>query len=235
VTEYATERTDPVDPDDPPPPPPPARQRHLVAKLLWRLFVAGLLAGSLVVAGTAFRVWQVARADDRPRSDAIIVLGSAQYNGRPSAILQARLDHALTLYRAGVAPRIVTVGGNRQGDRYTEAGAGAAYLLSKGVPTDAVIAVGEGSDTLQSIRAVATVFHAHGWTTAVLVTDPWHELRTRRMASDMGISAVGSPSRTGPVVQTRETELRYVVRETGAYLYYRVFHASVQESVPPAA
>jgi uncharacterized SAM-binding protein YcdF (DUF218 family) len=231
VTEYATER---ADADDPPAPPPPARPRHLAVKLLWRLFVAALAAACLVVGGTAVRVWQVARADDRPHSDAIVVLGSAQYNGRPSAILQARLDHALTLYRAGVAPRIVTVGGNRQGDRYTEAGAGAAYLLGKGVPTEAVVAVGAGNDTLQSVRAVAEVFHQRGWRSAVLVTDPWHELRTRRMAADAGIEAVGSPSRTGPVVQTRETELRYVVRETGAYLYYRLFHASTSESVPPA-
>jgi uncharacterized SAM-binding protein YcdF (DUF218 family) len=232
VTEPVTELADPT---GPPPPSPAARPRHLVVRVLWRLVVAVLIAACLVVAGTALRVWQVARADDRPRSDAIVVLGSAQYNGRPSAILQARLDHALTLYRAGVAPRIVTVGGNRQGDRYTEAGASEQYLLAKGVPTSAVIAIGEGSDTLESVQAVAAVFHQHGWHTAVLVTDPWHELRTRRMASDVGIDAVGSPSRTGPVVQTRETELRYVVRETGAYLYYRLFHRGTSESVPPAA
>jgi uncharacterized SAM-binding protein YcdF (DUF218 family) len=222
-------------PDSPPAAPEIARPRHLVRRVLWRLVVAAVVAGSLVVAGTALRVWQVARADDRPRSDAIVVLGSAQYNGRPSAILQARLDHALVLYRAGVAPRIVTVGGNREGDRYTEAGAGASYLLDKGVPSSAVVAVGEGSDTLESVRAVAAVFHARGWRTAVLVTDPWHELRTRRMASDAGISAVGSPVHSGPVVQTRETELRYVVRETGAYLYYRLLHRGTTESVPPAA
>jgi uncharacterized SAM-binding protein YcdF (DUF218 family) len=232
VTEPATEL---AAADRPPAPPPPALPPHLLRRVAWRLLAAAVLAGCLVVTGTALRVWQVARADDRPRSDAIVVLGSAQYNGRPSAILQARLDHALNLYRAGVAPRIVTVGGNRQGDRYTEAGAGEQYLLGKGVPASAVVAVGEGSDTLESVRAVAQVFHHEGWHTAVLVTDPWHELRTRRMASDAGIEAVGSPSRTGPVVQTRETELRYVVRETGAYLYYRLFHRSTTESVPPAA
>jgi uncharacterized SAM-binding protein YcdF (DUF218 family) len=231
VTQRATELADPVEPAAPL----PARPRHLLGRVAWRLLVAAVLAGCLVVAGTALRVWQVARADDRPHSDAIVVLGSAQYNGRPSAILQARLDHALVLYRAGVARRIVTVGGSRQGDRYTEASAGEQYLLARGVPPSAVVAVGEGSDTLQSVRAVAEVFHQHGWHTAVLVTDPWHELRTRRMAADSGIEAVGSPSRTGPVVQTRETELRYVVRETGAYLYYRLFHRSATESVPPAA
>lgn len=232
MSEPATEVFDAVEPPAPPALAPPP---HLLRRVAWRLLAALVLAGSLVVAGTALRVWQVARADDRPHSDAIVVLGSAQYNGRPSAILQARLDHALNLYRAGVAPRIVTVGGNRQGDRYTEAGAGAQYLLAKGVPANSVIAVGEGSDTLESVRAVAEVFHHQGWHSAVLVTDPWHELRTRRMAADSGIDAVGSPSRTGPVVQTRQTELRYVVRETGAYLYYRLFHRGTSESVPPAA
>jgi len=193
-----------------------------------------LLAATLVVLGTAVRVWQVARQDHRPVSDAIVVLGSAQYDGRPSAVLQARLDHALALYRSGVAPRIVTVGGNRAGDRFTEAGASARYLRDSGVPADAVVAVEQGQDTLESVRAVAGAFREHGWHTAVLVTDPWHELRTQRMASDEGIRAVGSPTRSGPVVKTRATEFRYVARETVAYLYYRLFHAS-GESGPPVA
>jgi uncharacterized SAM-binding protein YcdF (DUF218 family) len=215
--------------------PPGVHRSHRVRRIVARAALAALLAAGLVVLGTAVRVWQVARQDHRPVSDAIVVLGSAQYNGRPSAILQARLDHALALYRAGVAPRIVTVGGNRSGDRYTEAGAGAQYLRGRGVPAGAVVAVEQGRDTLESMRAVAGVFGGHGWRTAVLVTDPWHMLRTQRMAADLGIVAVGSPSRSGPVVQTRQTELRYVVRETAAYLYYRIFHASAETPGPPAA
>ena len=162
------------------------------------------------------------------------MLGSAQYNGRPSAVLRSRLNHALALYRTGVATRIITVGGNRSGDAYTEAGAGASYLREQGVPASAVVTVGYGSDTLESMQMVAKVYASHGWRTAVLVTDPWHELRTEQMARDAGIDAVGSPTRSGPVVQTRQTELRYVVRETAAYLYYRIFHRS-SEAGPPAA
>ncbi|MBI1757629.1 MAG: YdcF family protein [Actinobacteria bacterium] len=199
-----------------------------------RLVLAGTVAVALLVGGTALRVWQVAREDNRPSSDAIVVLGSAQYDGRPSAVLQSRLDHALALYRDGVAPRVVTVGGNRAGDRYTEAAAGARYLRGMGVPGGEVYPVEQGSDTLQSVRAVAEVFAAHGWRTAVLVTDPWHELRTERMARDAGIDAVGSPTRSGPVVQTRWTELRYVARETAGYLYYRLFHRS-SDAGPPVA
>src|SRR5262249_36529780 len=199
-----------------------------------RAVLAVLLVATLVVLGTAVRVWQVARQDHRPVSDAIVVLGSAQYDGRPSPILRARLDHALVLYRAGVAPRIVTIGGSRAGDRFTEAGAGARYLRGSGVPAGAVVAVEQGRDTLESVRAVAAVFRERGWHTAVLVTDPWHVLRTQRMASDQGIRATGSPTRSGPVMQSRATELRYVARETAAYLYYRLFHAS-GESGPPLA
>jgi len=212
------------------------RSPRLVRYLRVAMFVvlAALLAAVLVVFGTAVRVWQVARQDHRPVSDAIVVLGSAQYDGRPSPILRARLDHAIVLYRQGVAPRIVTVGGNRAGDRYTEAGAGATYLRNRGLPASAVLAVEQGSDTLESVRAVAVAYASHGWHTAVLVTDPWHVLRTQRMARDSGIDAVGSPTRSGPVVQTRQIELRYVARETAAYLYYRILHRGT-ESGPPVS
>lgn len=177
-----------------------------------------------VVAGTAFEVWLVARSDSRPASDAIVVLGASQYDGRPSAVLAARLDHAAQLYRRGVAPRIVTVGGSRLGDRFTEGQAGTNYLVRHGVPRQALVPVGEGSDTLLSLQAAAVVFRHRGWHSAVLVTDPWHSLRARQMARDLAIKAETSPVRTGPAVRGRSTELRYVLRETGAYLFYRLFH-----------
>jgi uncharacterized SAM-binding protein YcdF (DUF218 family) len=197
-----------------------------VAAFAGRAFGAVVLAALLVVAGTAVRVWQVARQDHRPHSDAIVVLGASQYDGRPSSVLEARLEHALRLWRDGVAPRLVTVGGNRPGDRFTEAGTGARWLRQHGVPAGSVVAVEQGSDTLQSMRAVAAVFDRRGWHRAVLVTDPWHSLRSQRMARDAGLSAVSSPTRTGPAVRTRGTEARYVVRETAAYLFYRLFHNS---------
>jgi uncharacterized SAM-binding protein YcdF (DUF218 family) len=202
-----------------------ARLRH-AAGLLARLVLAVGLAATLVVGSTVLRVWQVARQDSRPTSDAIVVLGSAQYDGRPSDVLRARLEHALALLRSGVAPRIVTVGGSRPGDRFTEAGSGRRWLLSQGVNDGQVVAVEEGDDTLQSMQALGTEFGEQGWHTAVLVTDPWHALRSERMAHDSGIAAVSSPTRSGPAVRTRETEIRYIARETGALLYYGLFHAS---------
>jgi uncharacterized SAM-binding protein YcdF (DUF218 family) len=191
-------------------------------KWLTRTVVGIVLVGLLIVGGTAFRVWYVARADERPRVDAIVVLGAAQYNGRPSEIFQARLAHAQQLYEQGVAGVIVTTGGMRAGDAYTEAEAGANWLRDRGVPEEALIAVGEGNDTLRSLRAAAAEIRGRGWNDVVLVSDPWHSLRAGIMAEDSGLRAWTSPTHSGPIVQMRSTQARYILRETAALLYYRV-------------
>jgi uncharacterized SAM-binding protein YcdF (DUF218 family) len=196
----------------------------LFSKTVRRLVAALVLIPVLVLAGTALRVWWVAREDDRPRSDAIVVLGASQFDGRPSAVFRARLDHAAALYKDGIALRIITVGGGRPGDRFTEAEAGKRYLATQGVTS--VVAVGVGGDTLQSLKGLAKVYGQRGWHSAVLVTDPWHSLRCRRMAQDLGIKAATSPTRSGPANASTSTEIRYVLRETAAYLYYRIFHRS---------
>jgi uncharacterized SAM-binding protein YcdF (DUF218 family) len=192
-----------------------------------RVVLAAVLAFVLVVGSTALAIWWTARQDARPTADAILVLGSAQYNGRPSSIFEARLEHALALYEAGVAPVIMTVGGRAAGDQFAEAEAGQDYLANAGVPSDALLAVPEGADTLESIRAAATAFDERGWSHALLVTDPWHAMRAERMAEDAGMEADSSPTRQGPAVQTRATQFRYILRETAAYLLYRVTGESV--------
>jgi uncharacterized SAM-binding protein YcdF (DUF218 family) len=202
---------------------------------LLRVIAALVLLVVLVVGGTAFRVWHAGRTDNRDTADAIVVLGSAQYNGRPSAILASRLDHAARLWRSGVAPRIVTVGGRAAGDRYSEAGAGQMYLASYGIPTSAILPIEQGTDTLNSLTAAAQVFQSHGWHSAVLVTDPWHELRARQMLRDVGVKTQSSPTRSGPSVQGRTTEIRYIGRETAAYLFYRVLGSATPPSKGPGA
>ena len=192
-----------------------------------RVFGAVVLAALLLVASTAAAIWWTARQDARPASDAIVVLGSAQYNGVPSSIFAARLEHALSLWEDGVAPVVVTVGGKAAGDQFTEAEAGRDYLAAAGVPTDSLLAVPEGVDTLESMRAVGAAFAERGWSRAVLVTDPWHAMRAERMAEDAGMTAESSPTRQGPAVQTRATQFRYILRETAAYLLYRVTGESV--------
>ncbi|MCE7011656.1 YdcF family protein [Kibdelosporangium philippinense] len=184
---------------------------------------------ALILGGTGFHVWQQARQDDRTKADAVVVLGAAQYAGRPSPILEARLQHAKNLFDRGVAGYIITGGGRRTGDRYTEAEAGLRWLTSHGVPSDRVIVVGEGSDTLGTINAVAKTALDRGWRTAVIVSDPWHSLRARTMAHDAGLSAWTSPTHRGPIVQTREIQIKYILRETAALLYYRVFNAPADD------
>ncbi len=198
----------------------------IVPKLVVKTLAAILALVLLVFAGTASLVWWTARQDDRRTSDVIVVLGAAQFDGRPSSVFTARLVHARNLWRDDVAPRIVTVGGNQAGDRYTEASSGKKWLAENGVPDSRITAVETGGDTLSSLEAVKKQMQQDGWSTAVIVTDPWHALRTGSMASGRGIDAVVSPTRRGPAVRTRGVELRYIMRETMAYLYWKVFDRS---------
>jgi vancomycin permeability regulator SanA len=214
---------------DEPPEERPGRRRPSWLKIGMIVLLGVLAIAVLTPLTVAGRVWYQARQDERPKSDAIIVLGAAQYNGRPSPTLQWRLQHALNLYRNGTAKAIVTVGGKREGDNFTEAGAGKKWLVERGgVPADKVVAVPVGNDTLESVKAVGREYGRLGWSTGIIVTDPWHGLRSKKMAADHGIDAAASPTRSGPSVQTRETQLNYIVRETGGYLSYVLLGKSVQ-------
>ncbi|MGA6164407.1 YdcF family protein [Amycolatopsis magusensis] len=196
--------------------------RVSAARWVRRAVVGAVLITLLVVGGTAARVWHVARLDDRSPADVIVVLGAAQYNGKPSEVFRARLVHAKQLYDTGVAKYVVTGGGSAEGDSFTEAEAGARWLVERGVPREHTIAVGEGRDTLGTLHAVADEVHRRGLSTVVLVSDPWHSLRSRTMAEDVGLDAWSSPTHSGPIVQTRETQAKYIFRETGALLFYRI-------------
>lgn len=196
--------------------------------LTWfvRLLVGAIVMATLVVGATAVRTWQVARIDDRTHADAIVVLGAAQYDGTPSSVFEARLEWAKMLFNEGVAPVIITVGGKQVGDNYTEARSGRSYLEKAGIPVNNLIAVEHGSDTLESIEAVKNEMDTRGLKSAVLVSDPWHSLRTRTMARDLGIDAWTAPTRQGPAVFTRESQLHGIIRETGALLWYQLTHSS---------
>jgi uncharacterized SAM-binding protein YcdF (DUF218 family) len=197
-----------------------------IRRLLLRFFLGVLVMAALVGGGTAFRVWQVARVDDRTHADMAVVLGAAQFNGVPSLVLKARLEHAKNLYDQGVVSYIATTGGRQQGDNFTEGQAGKMWLIDHEVPAARILEVGQGNDTLGSLRAVSDVARAHNLKTAVIVSDPWHSLRARTMAEDAGLETWTSPTRSGPNVQTRETQLFYIRRETGGLLYYHLMKAS---------
>lgn len=199
----------------------------MIGRLFARI-LAGLLIGSvLATLGVAFSVWKVARQTENRQADTIVVLGAAQYDGQPSSIFQWRLQHALDLWRDGYAETIVTVGGNQAGDIFTEASAGKKWLVEQGgVPDTAVVAVEQGTNTLSSAEALAGVYADHDWNDAIVVTDPPHTLRAMTMIEDQGITVYGSPVRAGPAVQSRKTQFEYIVRETGAMLYYGLFGGS---------
>ena len=153
---------------------------------------------------TFFQVWRAARRDDARPSDAIVVLGAAQYDGRPSPVLAARLDHALALYEEGIAPRIVVTGGRQEGDRFTEATAAANYLHDHGVPDDAILRETTGRSSWESLSASARFLKQDGLDQVVLVSDPYHAARIDAIASEVGLDAVTSPTNTSPIDGTAE-------------------------------
>lgn len=155
----------------------------------------------------------VSREDQRHPADAIVVLGAAQYNGKPSPVLRARLDHALGLYREGLAPTVVVTGGIGEGDRVSEATVGRQYLVAQGVPSRAVVVRPEGRSTQVSIRAVAQWAREHGVGRVLLVSDPFHMLRLRLEASHAGLPAWTSPTRSSPISASRREELLYLAAE----------------------
>lgn len=196
-----------------------AVRRHPVLSGIFLLALAVLA----VVGVTAVAVWRAAHHDDASEietADLIVVLGAAQYDGEPSPVFTGRLDHAALLYRQGRASQVVVVGGNRPGDQTTEAEAGRDYLIAKDLPADDVVAEPVGHTTYESLRALASWMRERGLDSAFLVSDPWHNLRVEKMASDLGFEGHASATWTS-AAKTEGTRLGGYVRETFAYIYYR--------------
>lgn len=186
------------------------------------LRVAGLAClGIAIVAGYAtYRVWAQGQRDEQRAADAIVVMGAAQYDGRPSPVFAARLDHAVELFRAGLAPRLIVTGGKADGDRTTEAATGRAYAIAHGVPGEAILVEDRSRSTLASIRGVRDVLREHGLKDAVFVSDRTHMLRVLRMAADDGITAWGSPTRTSPLENDTGRRVDATIHELGALAQY---------------
>lgn len=148
---------------------------------------------------TLYQVWSTGRGDQARPVDAIVVLGAAQYDGEPSPQLAARLDHVVDLWPQGLAPLVIVTGGKQPGDRFTEAEASAAYLVESGIPADAIVLENGGRSTGESLSAVAALLGERGLGTVLIVTDPYHSLRSRLIAEDNGLDAYVSPTRTSVV------------------------------------
>ncbi len=150
-----------------------------------------------------YQVWSTGRSDQARPVDAIVVMGAAQYDGRPSPQLAARLDHVAELWPQGLAPMVVVTGGNQPGDRFTEAEASAAYLEERGVPAEAIVQEGEGRTSYESLQGVARLLEERGLDSVLIVTDPFHSLRSRLIAEDAGLEAHVSPTTTSVVTGGR--------------------------------
>jgi uncharacterized SAM-binding protein YcdF (DUF218 family) len=211
-----------------------------VLKIALRIAIA-LFALLLTYLSVVFvQVWLAARRDDARPADAIVVLGAAQFDGRPSKILAARLDHAVDLYRRGIAPVVVVTGGKQPADRFTEASVGASYLHDHAVPERALLRETTGRTSWQSLAAASRFLKERKLTSVVLVSDPYHSARIEDLAHDVGLKAATSPTRTSPIKGAGEW--RRFVTETIRVAAGRIFgygrldrHRQVEKLVPGLA
>lgn len=203
------------------------------------LALLGVVAatGAVLLAGYAtYRIWDQGGRDEQRPVGAIVVMGAAQYDGTPSPVFAARLDHAVSLYLAGLAPYLVVTGGKQAGDRTTEAEAARAYAIADGVPESAILMEDRGRTTLESMEAVAVLLRERGIAGALFVSDPTHMLRVLRIAMDEGIRAWGSPTRTSPIEADGARRFDATLHELGALAqYFLTGRGTDPAEVSPAA
>ena len=167
------------------------------------------------------QIRDMAARDEAQRADAIVVLGAAQYNGRPSPVLKARLDHALELYQGGLAQAIITTGSYGQDPNFSEAEVGRKYLVQHGVQAEDIVSEQGSGTTYDSVRATAGLLKAKGWKTALVVSDGFHLYRAKRMFVDNGIPAFTSPAPNSPIELAPSQRFWHSLREVVLVFAYR--------------
>jgi uncharacterized SAM-binding protein YcdF (DUF218 family) len=185
-----------------------------VVHFIRRLVILGMFTGFILwaISASAVLIWS-ARDEARP-AQAIVVLGAAQYAGRPSPVLRARLDHALGLWKRDLASLLILTGGTGTGDTTSEAAVGRTYAKKRGVPDTLILVENEGRTTSESMKAVAGMLEVRGLHTALLVSDPFHMLRLRILARRFGFTPYTSPTRTSPIEPNREQRWKYIFSES---------------------
>jgi uncharacterized SAM-binding protein YcdF (DUF218 family) len=189
------------------------KAKHAV-KIVRRILTVAVVAvfALWIVSATAVLIW-ASRDEARP-AQAIVVLGAAQYAGKPSPVLRARLDHALDLWNRHLASLLILTGGTGSGDTTSEAAVGRTYARKRGVPDSAILEENEGRTTSESMRAVAGMLEVRGLQTALLVSDPFHMLRLRILARRFGFTPYTSPTQTSPISPNREERWKYIFSES---------------------
>jgi uncharacterized SAM-binding protein YcdF (DUF218 family) len=178
------------------------------------------VAALLVVIRIAGHIQKQSEADEAQPADAIIVLGAAEYRGKPSPVLEARLNHALWLYLKGMAPHIITTGGAGGDPMFTEGSVGREYLSKRGVPVEAISVEGEGESTVYSVAAVGQIMQRMNLHSAIVVSDGYHIYRVKKMLEARGLKVYGSPRPSAPPRGWREKWLYF--RQAVGYLLWRV-------------
>jgi uncharacterized SAM-binding protein YcdF (DUF218 family) len=189
-------------------------------KFLWNAIALAVAAVLVIVAVLSVRIEQQSTREEAQPADVILVLGAAEYRGRPSPVLRARLDHALELYNRKLAPRILTTGGAGGDPIFTEGGVGRTYLTSRGVPSEAIIVENEGESTVQSTAMAGEIMRRMGLHSVIVVSDGYHIYRVKEMLQFRGLEVYGSPRREHNPGALRE-RWNYVKQAIG-YLLWRV-------------
>lgn len=190
---------------------------------VFRIVVLVVVALLAYPAWLGFQIWDQSLNDENRSVDAIVVLGAAQYDGDPSPIYEARLRHANYLFEEGFSDTVVVTGGKQEGDRFTEAEAGESYLIDKGVPADRILLETQGRTTLDSLKAVSAMAPAQGIDTVLLVSDPMHSERIKRIAYDLGFNdAWTSPASYLELNRSRATKFKELMREIASLLAYEL-------------
>lgn len=185
----------------------------------WVVAIAAVLTLiAVVVLGLMAAIYAEARGDEARPVDAIIVLGAAQYNGRPTDVFESRLQHGLDLYNRGLAPVIIVTGGKQNGDTYTEAETGEQWLLNRGVPQSAILMENQGRDTWENIDGAHKAAEGRNIKSVLIVSDGFHLFRAKRMAEAVGFDAYTSPAPNSPIRPWSGVEFSYVIRETVAVI-----------------
>ena len=189
-------------------------------KIIRRIFLFVLLLAIIIPSYVALNIWSTAHHAVPAKSDLIVILGAAQDNGVPTPILEHRIDQAIIAFRADFAPLILTVGAGQKGDNFTEASASYTALRNAGIKRNKLVALPVGQDTLSSTVAYVGYMKLHHLSSVLITTDPYHCYRAVAEAQDLGVSARCNPVDSGPG-SLKATGIKYIVRETGAYLAYK--------------
>ncbi len=192
------------------------RKKRMI--FLWLFFLFIIILYPIVL---GYLIYQTGLRDECSKSDVIIVLGAAHYNGKPSPVQLGRLEHAIALYKAGVAPYLLFTGGKKRGDIDTEAETAKKYAMENGVPSENIFTENAGLTTMQSLQNAHDIMTNNNFSTSILVSDPFHMFRLKRIATDIGISALLSPTAYSRIISFNQN-FKYISREIIVYSIYRL-------------